>query len=285
MKNMEFYICQRFMTLENPNYSEMTGCINEEIVSVDCSLFPYDERRKYDGEANLAHNEQLLAVMMVEKGDELPTLAGYEFCGFDLAEGEDFGVAGTSALANCPNCFDEVFTFRDLNKYCLLDSRQEAERLQELLPRQYPDEPHAFCSVYAIWRRISMFLSFANGEERWEFGGTGFMQLAYCKLKPNARIRKILSLRSIPFWSDDSLYVFVDDMDIFCSNYADIFCNGVRDNRSIGEMDVFDINYYSPNQLKEIIEKIENHKPLGYEIILEWLKQGTDYNGMYILGI
>lgn len=268
------------MTEDYPNYSEEIGCKPVEIVSVDCGLFPFDERREFLGKNDLTRNEQLLAVMLVGKDDVLPKLIGYEFCGFDLAE-----EGGTSALTNCPHCFDEVFTFRNLNNYGLLDSRKEAERLQELLPKQYPYEQHAYCEIYAIWRRISIFYSFESKEERRSVGGSAFMELQYCKLKPSATIRKILSLRSIPYWQNDSLYVYVDDINTFCSNYYDIFCDGRYNNREIGEMDLFGINYYSPQQLIEFIDKIEKQKPLGYEIILEWLKKGIDYNGFYILGL
>ncbi len=275
MKNPEFYFCKRFMTEDYPNYSKETGFRYLEVVSVDCSLFPYEERREYMGDANLMPNEQLLAVLMLGKEDELPTLAGFEFCGFDLAIGNEFSVAGTSILTNCLHCFDEVFTLKDLNKYCLLDSRQEAERLQELLPKQYSDEPHAYCEIYAIWRRINCFYSFESKEARREFGGSAFIELQYCKLKPSASIRKIVSQRSIPYWQNDSLYVYVDDMDCFVANYAEIF----------GSMDAFGINYYSLTQLNDIIDKIEKQKPLDCEVILEWLRKGLEYNGFYVLGI
>ncbi len=272
---MEFYLCKRFMTEDYPNYSKVTGCRNLEIVSVDFSLFPCEERRKCSGDAELMPKEQLLAVLMLGKDDVLPTPEGYEFCGFDLADGEEFGVAGTSILTNCPHCFDEVSASENLNRYCLLDSRQEAERLQKLLPKQYPNEPHVYCNIYAIWRRISCFHSFESTEERREFGGSGFIELQYCKLKPSASIKKVLSLRSISYWQSDSLYVYVDDIDCFISGYAKIF----------GSMDAFGINYYLPAQLNDIIGKIEKQKPLDYKVILAWLKKGVEYNGIYVLGI
>lgn len=279
MKDIQFYICKRFMTEDYPKYSEEIGCNTQEIVSVDCALFPFAERREYLGKADLTRNEQLLAVMSVRKDDALPKLVGYEFCGFDLAE------EGTSALTNCPHCFDEVFTLKNLNYYGLLNNRQEAERLQSLLPKLYPDEQHAYCEIYAIWRRISIFYSFESKEERRAIGGSAFIELQYCKLKPNATIRKILSLRSIHYWQNDSLYVYLDDIDIFFSSYADIFGNGVWENTKTGIMDPYGTTYYSSTQLKDIINKIEKEKPLGYEIILDWLKQGIEYNGFYVLGI
>ena len=285
MRDIKFYVCKRFMIEDYPNYREETDFKHSEIVSVDCALFPFDERREFTGKVNLEPKEQQLAVLRVTKGDELPTLSGYEFCGFDLAEGDESDVAGTSALTNCPHCFDEVFTVSDLNYYGLLDSREEAERLQELLPKQYPDQPHAYCEIFAIWRRISVFLSFASREERRAFGGSAFMELQYCKLKTKATLRKILSLRSIPYWQNDGLYIYLDDLDVFMMQYTDVFGDGAYSNRKSGSMDEFGITYYSPARLQNIIKKIEQQKPLGYEVILEWLKQGIDYNGFYVLGI
>ena len=53
----------------------------------------------------------------------------------------------------------------------------------------------------------------------------------------------------------------------------------------MGEIDLFGINYYSPQQLAEIIEKTQKQKPLGFDVLLDWLKKAIEYNGFYILGI
>ena len=280
MNNMEFYICKRFMTENYPNYSEESGCKVLGIVSLDCGLFPLAERREFLGKNDLTTNEQILAVLPVGKDDALPNLTGYEFCGFDLVE-----EGGTSALTNCPHCFDEIFTFQDLNNYGLLDSRNEAERLQALLPKQYPDEQHAYCEIYAIWRKISIFYSFKSKEERRVVGGSAFIEIQYCKLKPRASIQKKVSLHAIDNWQDDSLYVYVDDIGAFYSNYKEILGDGRYNNMKTGEFDLYGINYYSPQQLTEIIDRIEKQKPLGYEVLLAWLQKAIDYNGFYVLGI
>ena len=130
-----------------------------------------------------------------------------------------------------------------------------------------------------------MFHSFESREARMAFGGFAFIEIQYCKLKQNIPTKKIVSLRAIENWKDDSLYVYVDDMDEFFSDYKDIFCDGVYSNFKKGNIDLFGINYYSPNQLTEIIDKIEKRKPSDYVVLLEWLKQGINYNGIYILGI
>ena len=130
-----------------------------------------------------------------------------------------------------------------------------------------------------------MFHTFKSKQDRRAFGGSAFIEIQYCKLKQNTRIKKIVSVRAINYWQDDSLYIYVDDIDKFYSNYKDIFNNGVYNNLGKGEIDLFGINYYSSQQLIEIIDKIEKQKPLDYAVLLEWLKQGMNYNGFYILGI
>ncbi len=77
----------------------------------------------------------------------------------------------------------------------------------------------------------------------------------------------------------------MDDIENFYSNYKDIFIDGTYNNLKKGEVDLYGINYYSPQQLIEIIDRIEKLKPQDYKIILKWLKQGLNYNGFYILGI
>lgn len=151
---MFYSVCERFITKDNPAYLEWrTDCQCKEIVSADCSLFSHEILSEYDDKRRLAENEQWLAVLVIKNGDDIPTLEGFEFCGYDLVEGEDeFSTGfGTSSLTNCS--FDEVFSFKALNKYGLLDNRKEAERLQELLPERFPDEPHAYCMICAVWRK------------------------------------------------------------------------------------------------------------------------------------
>lgn len=129
-----------------------------------------------------------------------------------------------------------------------------------------------------------MFHSFKNQDERRAFGGTAFMEFQYCKLKPKTRIRKIL--RRVPYWQDGGLYVHWQDMYCFFSNYEEIFGDAVLSNvKGATGMDPYGVNYFSSAQMKDIIEKIEEQKPLDYEILLEWLKKGTDYNGFYVLGL
>jgi hypothetical protein len=107
-----------------------------------------------------------------------------------------------------------------------------------------------------------MFHSFESREKRREFGGSAFIEIQYCRLKPTARISEIVSLHTRNDWKDNSLYVYADDMDEFYSNYKDIFCDGTYNNTKKGNIDLSGINYYSPKQLPEIIDKTKKQKPL-----------------------
>lgn len=81
--------------------------------------------------------------------------------------------------------------------------------------------------------------------------------------------------------------MYVDDMDCFWTEYGDILtdCIRVRGNRSIWEMDLYGFNYFSPIRIKNIIDLIEKQKPLDYTVLAEWLKQSSNFNGIYVLGI
>ena len=128
-----------------------------------------------------------------------------------------------------------------------------------------------------------IFHSFTNQDERRKFGGSAFIELQYCKQKIGTKLIKII--KSYRNWANDSLYIYVDDIELFCSNYEEIFYGGTYDNLDNGRIDFCGFNYYLPEQLKNIILKVEEQKPLDYEVILQWLKKGENFNGFYLLGI
>lgn len=120
-----------------------------------------------------------------------------------------------------------------------------------------------------------MFRAFQNNKERRAYGGSAFIELQYCKLKEGTDLKKIVSLHKIRHWDDHSLYIYVDEIDEFYSEYRDVF----------NDLDLFGIHYYSPEQINDIVTKIERKKPVDYIALLEWLRRGKGYNGVYILGI
>ncbi len=130
-----------------------------------------------------------------------------------------------------------------------------------------------------------MFLSFNSRTERMEYGGTAFIELQFCRLPITKSIKKIVAVDSIKNWKDDSLYVYVDNIDEFYQEYSKIFTDGIYCNGKSGIVDTFGINYYSKEQISVIIERLKNLQPKDYENLIDWLQKAKEYNGFYILGI
>jgi hypothetical protein len=74
-------------------------------------------------------------------------LPGFSFLGFDLLD-----VCGdVSALTNCGG-FEDVFGKEEISELGLLRDVVRAYEVQLGLRTAYPNEPHAECHVWAIWR-------------------------------------------------------------------------------------------------------------------------------------
>lgn len=126
---------------------------------------------------------------------------------------------------------------------------------------------------------------FKSQTERRNFGGSDFIEIQYCKSPESTKLEKIISVNVIPHWENDSLYVSGDDMNLFYEQYKDIITGGVYNNGKNGVMDLYGINFYSREKADLIIKGIEDEKPQEYEILLRWLKSGTNYIGFYVLGL
>jgi len=72
----------------------------------------------------------------------------FAFCGFDLVDDQ----GGISALTNCGG-FDKAFSPTELSECGLLLDHSRALAVRQLLRTEYPDEPHARCRIWAIWKR------------------------------------------------------------------------------------------------------------------------------------
>ena len=134
-------------------------------------------------------------------------------------------------------------------------------------------------------RMVALFHIFNNKEERRAFGGSSFVELQYCRLNLNSKLKKIVSLRHIKHWLDDSLYVYVDDIDDFMESYGDIFNDGRYNNKYAGPIDIYGINYYDIEQVKSFMVTTGENRPKDYKVLMDWLTKALDYNGFYILGI
>jgi hypothetical protein len=72
---------------------------------------------------------------------------GFEFIGYDLLEKD----SGISALTNCGG-FPKAFSNGELSEKGLLMAHERSRTVQEALIREYPNEPHADCHLWAIFR-------------------------------------------------------------------------------------------------------------------------------------
>lgn len=130
-----------------------------------------------------------------------------------------------------------------------------------------------------------MFHKFNSQEERKKYGGTSYIEIQYCELKPSFKINEIVSVNHIKHWNDKSLYIQLDDIEEFVDLYKEIFDNGVYNNLTEGYIDEYGINYYSKDKVEIIKNKLQVIKPKDFEILLSWLEDSKKYNGIYILGI
>ncbi|MBQ6553157.1 MAG: hypothetical protein IJL83_06035 [Clostridia bacterium] len=119
-----------------------------------------------------------------------------------------------------------------------------------------------------------------------EIGDSGWIEFQYCRMRAGSSLRRITSIRKIDFRKDDSLYVSDDDLDLFFTDYSSIFIDGAYSSRKRGAVDLFGIiNYYSPDQIDAIIERITVSNPVEGEVLTAWLRKAKETNGFYILGI
>lgn len=130
-----------------------------------------------------------------------------------------------------------------------------------------------------------LFHSFHSQAERREFGGSDFIEIQYCRFPEGTSLREIVSIDAIKHWKDDSLYISGDDMDLFYQSYGDIITGGVYNNGDRSPMDLFGINFYSREQTNEIIERLAEEKPPGYQILCRWLQADEQSLGFYVLGV
>ena len=73
---------------------------------------------------------------------------GFAFLGYDLMDKN----VGNSALSNCGG-FPDVFADTELSGVGLLENFDRAVEIRDLLQRTHPEERHADCDLWAIFRR------------------------------------------------------------------------------------------------------------------------------------
>jgi hypothetical protein len=78
---------------------------------------------------------------------EAPSSGNFGFVGYDMIEEQ----TQISAITNCGG-FPDVFRNDELNRFGLIDCFDRACEVRRLLAERHPEEPHAHCEIYALWR-------------------------------------------------------------------------------------------------------------------------------------
>ena len=97
--------------------------------------------------APAGHTFNLLAVVGDPGNAKADLSAAFDFIGYDLLD----RAGDISALVNCGG-FDDSFSPGELNRWGLLDEYGRARQVQRDLLLDYPDEYHADCVLYEVWR-------------------------------------------------------------------------------------------------------------------------------------
>jgi hypothetical protein len=79
-----------------------------------------------------------------------PPVDAFQFLGYDVVDVEN----GASALTNCGG-FPGVFANSELSPVGLLSDFKRAIQVQQLLRSRHPEEPHANCHLWAVFRSTS----------------------------------------------------------------------------------------------------------------------------------
>ena len=89
----------------------------------------------------------LLAVIKEPNEAKKDLSTDFDFIGYDLIETD----GDVSALTNCGG-FDESFLPSDLNTFGLIHKWAKAKKVKEDLKANNPEEHHADCHLYEVWR-------------------------------------------------------------------------------------------------------------------------------------
>jgi len=93
------------------------------------------------------HPKNLLCVFRNPPEPPIPPAGQFDFAGYDLVDVQH----SASALTNCRG-FPDVFSNTELSTVGLLPDFDRAIEVRKLLRQRYPDDPHAQCHLWAIFR-------------------------------------------------------------------------------------------------------------------------------------
>ncbi|KGK85836.1 hypothetical protein DP73_18065 [Desulfosporosinus sp. HMP52] len=133
-------LCPRILRYieDGYNYLPGTSWFNDIVNDLDLLLSKLQGR----------NDCQILAVKREPKSNcaNIQMDKRFRFYGYDLID--DVRI---SALTNCGG-FDKAFLSEDISEYGLIKEFDKAKQIQSLLLSEYPDDEHAYCSLWAIWK-------------------------------------------------------------------------------------------------------------------------------------
>ena len=148
--NLRYFGADRFFP--NDKFKEFLGrqMDAKEIVSFDCCLYEMYEIESHDSPLS-PDTQQIIAVILRPNLEPVEYMEkrGFTFCGYDLVEEETL----ISAITNCDGRFDSI-PYEKLTEYGLLPTYKDAVLAQLALVEEEPDEPHAYCIICEVWRKL-----------------------------------------------------------------------------------------------------------------------------------
>ena len=84
-----------------------------------------------------------------------------------------------------------------------------------------------------------LFYTFHSQDERRKFGGSAFIEMQLCKMGPEAEITQLTAVSNIDHWQNDSLYIYLDDIETFAAEYRNIFNCAIYGNLESGPADLY----------------------------------------------
>jgi hypothetical protein len=144
---------QEVVTLDNllcpPVLHEIKAEYWPHIVNEDFMLHFFTDLEFMLNEVrHVSEKNVLCAFRNPESAPNPPRSESWSFVGYDLVD--TFG--GNSALTNCGG-FPRAFSSTELSAFGLLSSLERAKEIRHVLREEYPEEHHAHCHVWALFRR------------------------------------------------------------------------------------------------------------------------------------
>jgi hypothetical protein len=112
-------------------------------------------------------------------------------------------------------------------------------------------------------------------------GTSAYYEFSFCK--KDMPIDELVK-NGYEFWSEDSLLLHIDDDSCFFEHYMKYFKNPHTPDGS-GKFFYAGVNYYTAEETKKMLAKIEKEAPPYSAPLIAWLREAEKYNGFFFLGI